>query len=463
MTTPSTTAGPGHDVYRLTVTGPRGRADLAVPATVTVAGLLPVLLGHVAGPESLDGCWVLQRLGEPPLDPDGTPASLDLRDGDVLHVRPADAPLAELHFDDLAEGLGEAVGTGAERWRPELTRRLLTGIAAVALALLAVGIQQSGAGRSAAGGAAFTALVLTTAGVLAAKLRKDRAVAVVAGLGGVLFAAGAGAAARHGATGLLAPGRADVALAGLCAAGAASVPLFLGRLAAGVFGAATATALGAVGAVALAAGFGLDATRASAVLAVAVLLGATPGLRLALRAARLRVPRLPRNTEELQRDIEPDPAAGVHRRARLADTWVSSTTVAAAGVITVACLLLARVPDWAGPTLAGVLGAAALLRARSLVAPWQRGPMAVCGALAPALVLLSQACSAHPVVRAVALLVLLAAAVALLHAASRRGGPPTWPVWGHAGDLLETWTAVLLIPLLLQLLHVYARVRALAG
>lgn len=66
MTTPSTTAARGHDVRRLTVAGPTGRADLAVPATVTLAGLLPVLLRHVAGPEAHGGGWVLQRLGEAP-------------------------------------------------------------------------------------------------------------------------------------------------------------------------------------------------------------------------------------------------------------------------------------------------------------------------------------------------------------------------------------------------------------
>lgn len=46
---------------------------------MTVGDLLGVVRGRVCGNSGfIDGDWVLQRLGEPPLDPDGTPATLDL-------------------------------------------------------------------------------------------------------------------------------------------------------------------------------------------------------------------------------------------------------------------------------------------------------------------------------------------------------------------------------------------------
>ncbi|WP_354637692.1 type VII secretion integral membrane protein EccD [Kitasatospora camelliae] len=465
MTTPSTTAAAGHDVRRLTVAGPTGRADLAVPATVTLAGLLPVLLRHVAGPEAHRGGWVLQRLGEAPLDPDGTPETLDLRDGDVLHLRPAASPLAEVHFDDIAEGVAEVIGTPAERWRPDLTRRLLTGLGAALIGLLAAAVPAVEPGRAAAGYSAVGAVALTAGCVLTSRLRPDpRAAALTAGLGGILLAALAGATARHGGAAVLTPGRGDLALAGLAAATTATAALLLGRrLPTRVLGSAAATGLAAVLGALLAAALDLDATRAAALLAVAALLAASPGLRLALRAARLRVPQLPRSAEELQQDIEPEPAGRTTARTRTADALLGAASVAVGTVVTLACLLLAREPGWAGPALATTLGATALLRARTLPGPWQRVPAAVAGTLAPALVLLARADHGHPLLRAAVLLLLTAAALALLLAAGRRPGPPPRPVWGHAGDLLDTWTAVLLVPLLLQLLHVYGYVRTLAG
>ncbi|MFI6850118.1 EsaB/YukD family protein [Kitasatospora sp. NBC_00085] len=79
----------GHDVCSLTVVGPHGLVDLAAPVTVPVAGLLATFLRYVGGPDATDGDWVLRRLGGAVLDPDGTPMSLGLHDGDVLHALPA--------------------------------------------------------------------------------------------------------------------------------------------------------------------------------------------------------------------------------------------------------------------------------------------------------------------------------------------------------------------------------------
>ncbi len=62
--------------------------------------------------------WTLQRLGEDPLDPEATPESAGLRDGDVLHLRPAEAALPALHFDDVSDGVAHTVGSGPGRWRP---------------------------------------------------------------------------------------------------------------------------------------------------------------------------------------------------------------------------------------------------------------------------------------------------------------------------------------------------------
>ena len=49
---------------------------------------------------------------------------------------------------------------------------------------------------------------------------------------------------------------------------------------------------------------------------------------------------------------------------------------------------------------------------------------------------------------------------AALYAASRlMPGRRLLPIWGHLADLLEMWSAVAIVPLLLQLFHVYAHIR----
>src|SRR5439155_378631 len=62
---------PGTGVVRLTVEGPRGRADLAVPVATTVSALLLALGPKLPDDQGDDSTtWTLQRLGEEPLAPD---------------------------------------------------------------------------------------------------------------------------------------------------------------------------------------------------------------------------------------------------------------------------------------------------------------------------------------------------------------------------------------------------------
>jgi transposase len=57
----------------------------------------------------------------------------------------------------------------------------------------------------------------------------------------------------------------------------------------------------------------------------------------------------------------------------------------------------------------------------------------------------------------------LVAGVLLVVGAARLPGRRQAPVWAHLADRLEALTALALVPLLLQVLHVYAYVRSLAG
>ncbi|MFE2414870.1 EsaB/YukD family protein [Kitasatospora sp. NPDC059408] len=86
MTATLTAISPAHAVRELTVVGPEGLVELAVPVTVPVVGLIPALVRCVAGSQAGDGDWALRRLGGAPLEPGDTAVSLGLRDGEVLHL-----------------------------------------------------------------------------------------------------------------------------------------------------------------------------------------------------------------------------------------------------------------------------------------------------------------------------------------------------------------------------------------
>ncbi|MCZ9344045.1 EsaB/YukD family protein, partial [Streptomyces sp. TRM76130] len=94
---------------RVTIRAPEKTIDLAVPSDIPLADLLPVVVGHAG--EQLEeaglqhGGWVLQRIGGEPLDPEGTPDSLDLRDGEVLLLRPEAEALPPVRFDSLVDAV----------------------------------------------------------------------------------------------------------------------------------------------------------------------------------------------------------------------------------------------------------------------------------------------------------------------------------------------------------------------
>ena len=92
---------------RLRFRTPEQGFELAVPADVPLADLLPAVLGY-GGPDLGErgleqGGWVLQRLGGAPLDEHRTPGELGLHDGEQLFLRPRRAQLPPVHFDDLVD------------------------------------------------------------------------------------------------------------------------------------------------------------------------------------------------------------------------------------------------------------------------------------------------------------------------------------------------------------------------
>lgn len=460
------TTAPATELCRITVHGPKGRADLAVPVTVPVAQLLPELARRIGTPDE-EGSWVLQPLGGTPLEPGGTPESLDWRDGAVFHLRPAAEPLPELDFDDVADGMASTVGRRPGRWRPELNSPLFLGFCAAALVVFAVALLSApSAAAATAAAAAGTAMLLGGAFVAGAQ-RRNGALILLLGLGGSVFAGLTGAVAVAGPAAVLRLETGPVLVGGLATAVAALALLGARALRAHAapatpFGVLAVTGSLAGGAQWLHTGVGLTPTRVAGVLCATLLVLLVFAPRLAIRIARLRGPQLPRTAEELQHDIEPMPADTLAARTAAADGHLTVAVVSAAVVFACSFPFLAG-GSVAATVLAVLVAVAALLHSRTFLGVWQRVPLAAAGGLGLALTGLTTV-AGLPVGVWVGWLLLLALAFGMsLLAMLRPPGRRLLPIWGHLANGLEFASAAAVLPLLLQLFGVYALARGVGG
>ena len=453
------------ELCRLTLAGPARRVDVALPVSTTLGELLGLLLRRLVEGADRDGSWVLQRLGGPALDPGESAESLGLQHGEVLYLSRARSVLPELEFDDISVGVAQTVVGRGDLWRPAHARPLLLGLAPAVLAACAASVLGLGLGPGPVARPALSlgcgALVLVLGAVLAARVFGDRAAGLTAGLSGCAFAALAGLAARHGVSGVFAPDRFDVLIAGLCTALPGSALPLAGRFPPAPFGTAAGAGAAAAAGSVLALWLHWPAATAAMVLAVAVFLLITIDVRYVLRLARLRVPQLPHSAEELQQDIEPEPASSVTRRTGAAVAYLTILVNTAALVFLVAFTYLARSPQWLCVALAVVLSVAVLLRARMFTVLWQRVPLTICGAAGLAMVLYFRAAHGSPAAHEAGLGVLFLVAAVLFALARRRPARRLLPIWGHLADLLELWTAVAIVPVTMQILHIFAHLRAL--
>jgi type VII secretion integral membrane protein EccD len=425
---------------------------------------MPVLLRNVpTDPDHAVGSWGLQRLGETPLDLDATPQSAGLHHGDVLYLRPADDPLSQLEFDDIADGVSHAIGSHSDRWRPELTRRLFLVLACFVLAGFATGVAVTASAPYGAILYAIGAAVLGNACAMDSRMPADRGSLLVTGAGACAFAALAGLTAVHGTAALLSPVQIDVVLCGAATFLMSVLLLISQRLPLAVAG--TALLTGALTAITglLIDAFGWDALRGTTTTAVVFFLIGHMAPRISLRLARLRIPQLPRNADELQEDIDPQPASLVSRRAATADAVLTVISVVTGLFCSASFILLARADGWIAWVLSLVLAGALLLHSKNLNATWQRVPTTLGGTLGLLAVALSFAGPASSGTRFTLLFGLLVGAVLLLVGAWRLPRTRLLPVWGHTADILELLTALALLPLLLQLLHVFSYFRALVS
>ncbi|WP_406077942.1 type VII secretion integral membrane protein EccD [Micromonospora sp. NBC_00858] len=459
---------------RITVIGPDRRVDLAVPSTTPVAQLLPVLLRHTTaggrspGGDIPEGAWVLQRLGQSPFELTGTPESLEWLEGEELYLRVAEDPLPELDFDDLAEGVATVVNRRNDRWQPEYRRILFLILSVVGMGTIAAVLVDRGPVAPRVIAAAVLATSFLAVALVSARRLTDGAFALLFGLGSAAFAAVAWSSAVDGdPEGVALTGPAvlfgSVAVVCVVAVLLLAQRTVIPRMPFAPFLVLGVTALMVLGVLLLQVGSGLTAEQTSAVAVSVVFALVVAAPRGVVKLSRLRGPQLPKTGEDMSYDIEPALADEVKGQANDADTYLTVVMLSAAVLVPVLFWFTMRVPGWAGWTLVFVLASAILLRARTFFGIWQRVSLTVAGTVGYLMVVMKLSDMLPSAWRYALLGGLLALLVPLVLAALRPWPQRLLPFWEYSATFFDVATAVAVLPVLAQVVGLYAWARGLFG
>ncbi|MFG2631470.1 type VII secretion integral membrane protein EccD [Streptomyces sp. NPDC048473] len=455
---------------RLTIRAPEKSLDLAVPSDIPFADLLPVIVGQAG--DGLDeagvehGGWVLQRIGGDPLDGEGTPDSLELRDGTVLLLRPQIEALPPVRYDNLVDAVSTTVRGLPFAWTATISRwslRLM--MTAALLGCLAMIAMPGDVGSRIMLSAGAALLILAGAGA-AARVLDDRPGGVLLGLVATGFLVLCGVFVVGDP--LSSPRTHQEAGAQLLAgsvAGAIGAVLALTVVAAFavVFTAAAVLCVaGAVGGILMLSLDMSSSDAAAGVAAAAVIFGAfVPMLSFSLSG--LRLPPLPTNAEQLEEGIEPHSGDDIAGRASATDHWISGFYLAVGAICAASMAGMARHPDTPQIVTSALLALLLVLHARNLGTAWQRLALITPAALGILMLVTAYARDHGPGARLLTGGVLLLIAALLAVMGWTVPGRRMLPHWGRAGDVLQSVTAVALLPTVLWTLGVYQALRAING
>ncbi|MEU6073707.1 type VII secretion integral membrane protein EccD [Micromonospora sp. NPDC047074] len=462
------------ELCRVTIVGPARRVDLAVPATTTVAALLPLLVQQTTEsgqrPDSGvgEGAWVLQRLGQAPFELAGTPESLDWLEGEELHLRPAEDPLPELDFDDLADGIAIAVNRRHDRWQPEYRRILFILLSVVLMGAVAAVLTAHGPALPQVVAGAVLGAASLAAALFCGRRLDDGAFSLLFGGGAAGFAAVAASSAVDGDPERIAVTSAAILAAAVAVLTVAAALLLAQRTFAPHLPAPPVLVTGVTGLVTVVIllmrdGSGMSMPRAAAVAVLLVFVVIVLAPRMAVKLSRLRGPQLPKTSEDMSYDIAPAPSDQVHRRTDDADTYLTVATVTAALVLPVLFHFTMSVRGWAGWSFVLVVASAILLRSRTFLGLWQRCALVAAGTVGCLMVITKLADMLSPAWRWVLLSALVGLLVPLVMAALRPWPRRMLPFWEYAATFFDVATGVAVLPILAQVLGVYAWARGLFG
>lgn len=447
---------------RITMVGPTRRVDVALPAALPVAELFPSIARHAELDLTREPDWILQRVGGAPLDLDNTLAAQSVLDGEVLYLRPRPQAAAPAEYDDVVDGVAEAVSGLPNRWQANMTRTLFLVAVAVALLVAAAGSLISGPTVVEFGAAAAGVVLLTAAATVASRAMGDEQAAALLGAGAVVVAVPCGLMLPRlfGVGGF--PSGVGVLWAGVLAAVICVLVMTGAAVQIVHFGCALAVFV-AVAAGGAAVVLGLTPAQTAALVASAMFVFSVLAPINSARAVGLRLPTLPTDTAALRAESSGIDGEELFARARRADQIFSAIFIATAVVTAGASGILAFADDWLARLLLGVLAAAFLVRSRIEGSVQQRFSAALAGVVGCAALLIWVMCSAGPVGRAAVVVGVLVLALLLTVGSRTLVDKQLLPYWGRAADIAETLLAVAIVPILLGVLGAYSFARTLLG
>ncbi|WP_245740214.1 type VII secretion integral membrane protein EccD [Nonomuraea maritima] len=451
----------------VTIVAPRRRVDLALPVDVPLPHVLPGLLravGEAGGDAAAAPGWVLQRLGGAPFDLGQTLAALGVLDGEILYLRPRQSALPPALYDDVADVVATGVKESTGKWESRHTRALGAGAAAVLLALGVPVLVLSGSpplGVTVVAGM-LAALLLGVAAALSRAVGDSSAGALIgyAALPYAFLAGLEGLVSGSTPSGLGAP---HLLAALTCTALAATIGgAVVADGVAGFLGAAVAAVAGSVAA-AVVMVFAAPPAGVAA-MAVTVLIALSPLIpTLAFRIARVPLPAMPTNAEELRADNQRLDSEAILARTAQAGRYATGMVIGIALTAIGALVHLVTTPGWMAGSMAVVLSLVLLLRARVFHGLGQRLWLLCSGLGGLAAMAFTLADGAGVVGAAAVVMVLLWLAMLVVGLGLWLPSGRLSPFWGRAGEIVDVILLVALFPLALGVLDLYVWIRGLAG
>ena len=469
---------------RVTVVAPDSRIDVALPEDVPLADVYPEVLrlsGQTLAEGAPTGFHLVRRDGTV-LDSSLPLIAQQVRDGDLLSLRPFADSLPPAVYDDVAEAIATAVSADRTLWNPQLMRGagLIGGVVLLALLGFALWFSDLRHDMHSLPGllSGVTAIVLIALAGVRARVYRDRGSALALGLAALPHAliGGSGIVAADPGDG---PGRIQF-LIGCIAVLAASV-LLTALMPSGDAPFVAATLLAAVGTLAtfgaVLAEASADQVAAVAAVVVIALIGYLP--QLSARFARLPVafhaPQQSGGLAGAEQAAEEDDGADYSRIAAQARRGHELLVglVGGCAAVAVGCATVLSFSDSRWPQLfALVLGVTTMLRARLFRHTAQVLSLLGAGLLSLGLLVLgvalhmqlflyqnlgnTSAIDVRTVLLGGSIAVGAAVLVGVALVVPARG---VSPFWGRILDLVDSLMLLALVPLALAVLDVYAAVR----
>ncbi|MBK1784006.1 type VII secretion integral membrane protein EccD [Prauserella cavernicola] len=450
---------------RVTVVAPRTRIDVALPADVAVADLLPMLL-EMAKEVSPDGGarhggWALAKLGDAPLEPSRTLASLGVIDGELLQLRKRNENPPPPLYDDVVDAIAEAEPDSFRPWTKETAQRIghIAGGLALVLAALALffgGPLNGGNGLAAAITAGVGAIACIAVGATLSKAYQAEST-------GVLIAAAGGLPLAFVSGFYIVPDvsvRANLLLASaLVVVVAAVCILIMGTGITTFIAAATAGVLGLI-AFLVATLVAHPAAGIAAGTAAVALAGISMLPRATIWLAKLPLPHVPGTAEELKEDSGYPDYSAIERRTSVAHNYMTGLLVGCGAVTAISAMITATSPEIWGIITAIVATLVLLLRARAYANGSQAVALLTTGLVSAGGILIGwiwMADASSRILWIFGALILLAAAALVLGVVfpDQRFSPPM----RRTVEIIEAICIATVLPLALAVMGLYSTLR----